>query len=481
MVRTEAWAFAAWLRPRGRLPTEAEWARAARAGTTTEYWTGNDVADLDAAGWHRDNALVGRSVRYTPPMPLSRRRFLRDLLIGTSALYLGCDDDPNGSPDLEPNESTEDFGADAAGPTDLGALDSLVDAAPTACPDLTGGTFIEVVPFTGDAVSFHVPVNVGWDGRLYTDLSLIDRDRLLTPIPEFYIRTLFPDRLDLAAHMPWRIRVSGLAAPTELVLDDLLPLARPMGAHVLECSGNSRGRQFGLLSACEWTGIPMEDVLARLSPDPTATRIEVSGFDDHSVPSANGHSTPGAAWIFTREQLQGAFLATGMGGEALTLDHGFPVRLMVPGWYGCTCIKWVDSLRFVDDDEPATTQMTEFASRTHQLGTPALARDYRPATLDQAAMPIRIERWQVDGAEVFRVIGILWGGQQTTGQLSIRFGNARFEAVDVCPPMTGNALWTVFEHTWRPPTPGEYTIRCAIDGVPTRRLDTGYYERTVVV
>ncbi|MEZ4467596.1 MAG: molybdopterin-dependent oxidoreductase [bacterium] len=195
------------------------------------------------------------------------------------------------------------------------------------------------------ATAFDTLVNEGWDGRLYTDLAKLDRGRLATPTASFYVRTRFPDRLDLAARTPWQIAVDGrVPTPHALALDALLPAARPMGTHVMECSGNSRGAHFGLMSAAAWAGIPMAEVLDRLDWLPDATRLEVVGFDDHSVPSANGHSTPGASWIFSFDQLvaQGAFLATGMNGEALPLDHGFPVRLVVPGWYGCTCIKWLE-------------------------------------------------------------------------------------------------------------------------------------------
>src|SRR5262249_48943330 len=153
----------------------------------------------------------------------------------------------------------------------------------------------------------------------------------------FYIRTRYPDLLDPTA--PWRIAVDGFVnSPALLNIEELLPLAGPRGVHLMECSGNGRGGSFGLLSAADWGGVRMQDVLAKLDIRPEAPRVLVSGFDGHSVPSANGHSKPGASWVFTFDQLAEAFLATQMNGVPLPPDHGAPVRLLVPGWYGCTCI-----------------------------------------------------------------------------------------------------------------------------------------------
>ena len=199
----------------------------------------------------------------------------------------------------------------------------------------------------------------------------------------FFIRTTAPDNLDLAG--PWSIRVRGLVdADVSLTLDDLAPFVRPQGSFVLECSGN-RGSGFGLMSAASWDGIVINDLLKMLSRTSDATRLLVSGFDEPAVSST--HTTRGASWIFSFDELleAGAFLATHMNGKILPPDHGAPLRLYIPGWYGCTAIKWVNELRLVGDDEPATAQMREFASRTHQRGVPDLARDYRSALADQAA------------------------------------------------------------------------------------------------
>lgn len=419
---------------------------------------------------------------------LDRRDFLGGSLAVGGSLLVGCSgseltvEDAGTAPRdggvLARDGGTEiDAGFRDAGTRDGGAVEQ--------CDDLfASGTNAGPLGFEGeDGAPLDTLIREGWDGRLYTDLSTVDKDTLTIDNDRFYVRTRFPDLL--ASTDNWMITVGGLAQNATLPLDAMMPLSVPQGLVLLECSGNGRGGAFGLLSTAEWSGIPIEEIFARVQLDPAATRVEVRGFDMHSVPSAGGHSTPGASWVFTFDELMdaGAFLATHMNGVPLPPDHGEPVRLMVPGWYGCCNIKWVDGLNFVDETAPATSQMREFASRTHQNGNPRLARDFIPATMDQSAMPTRVERWDVGGETVYRIIGIMWGGYEVTDRLAIRFNGGAAEPVDVCPAQMTNRTWTVWEHLWRPTAPGTYSIRMAIDdpNIRTRRLDSGYYERTVVV
>lgn len=362
-----------------------------------------------------------------------------------------------------------------------------VDAAPApagpVCDRFAGGEILGLVPFTNEGGPLDTAFGAGLDGRLYTDLSKLAPERLVTPNDTHYIRTRASDLLDTQG--PWTIAVHGrVRAPATLDLGALAPLVVPdLGPFVMECSGNARGASFGLMSAALWSGAPMKDVLAKIDALPDATRVLVSGFDTYGAPP-RGSSTPGASWIFRLDDLAEAFLATAMNGAPLPLDHGSPVRLFVPGWYGCSSIKWVDEIVLVGDDEPATSQMKEFAQRTHQSGVPDLARDYRPATIDQAAMPVRIERWRVGGRLVHRVVGIMWGGSRTTDALTIRFAPTEpFVPVDRCYAQTTNRTWTLFTHAWTPARPGSYAIACAIAdrSIPTKRLDAGYYVRTLDV
>ena len=372
-----------------------------------------------------------------------RRRFLRAALgVGAGAVLIG-----HGGRMMLPL----DRGAPSHGSIGF-ELGPRVDRAST-CSDVTppqptcadpfaGGRLLETLGFEGEGpMPLDTPLGAGLDGRLYTDLSRLTTDSLVISNERFFIRTRHPDRLKPS--VPWVIQTSGLVKhPGNLRLDNLMSRVRPMGTHVLECSGNGGGAYFGLLSACSWSGIPMSEVVALLGALPAASRVLVAGFDDHSQLSRG--SIAGASWIFTFEQLTraGAFLATQMNGVPLPLDHGAPVRLFVPGWYGCACIKWVNEIRLVGEDEPATSQMQEFAARTHQKGVPVLARDYRPASPDQAAMPVRVEKWRLarGGGLLYRVVGISWGGHQTTDRLTLRFNASEpFVPVEVCPPHSQNA------------------------------------------
>ncbi|MEM9696062.1 MAG: molybdopterin-dependent oxidoreductase [Myxococcota bacterium] len=416
----------------------------------------------------------------SPLHHLQRRWFLQGSAFTGANLLLGCGDDeaaPGGT------------GADPGGENATSRATTDEEQPPGRCDSLEGGELEATIPLGPEPqIPLDQKFGQGWDARLYHDLSILDDDTLVTPNELFYIRTERPDQLTVAPE-DWTITLEGLVAETvTLRMSDLEPLVEPMGVHVLECSGNSDGGAFGLLSAAEWDGVPLAAIFDRVDAMPAATRVLIEGFDGHSVPSRNNHSTPGAAWVFTFEELleAGAFLATHMNGELLPPDHGEPVRLFVPGWYGCCHIKWVQTMQWVSDDAPSTSQMREFASRTHQNGVPNLASQFRPATMSQSAMPVRVERWRlVDDTVAYRIVGVMWGGATPTDALSISFDGGRsFAPVDFCrPPPTDNQSWSLWEHLWQPTEGGTFTVRLRVDDpmIPTIRLDGGWYDRTITL
>jgi DMSO/TMAO reductase YedYZ molybdopterin-dependent catalytic subunit len=355
--------------------------------------------------------------------------------------------------------------------------------------------FLGVVPLgpPGNRTPLERLLGAGLDARLFTDLSTLGNPQsairspqsdLISPNERFYVRTAAPD------------------APPRRPGIDFARLERTpgpvrVGPYLMECAGNSDPANFGLMSVATWTGFPMPAVIAELPGDRAGRRILVSGTDP-SGPSAT--SVPGAGWIFSREDLERAVLAVQMNDAPLPANHGGPVRLVVPGWYGCACIKWVDRIERVADDAPATLQMLEFAARTHQPFDSAAvaaslraeahdpgalkARDFVPATIDTAAMPVRVEKWRVNGRLEYRITGIIWGGSMPTNALSIRFkSGGPWTRVEHCPLPASTLTWSLWTYTWRPDAPGRYEIVLRVDdpSIRTRRLDIFFYVREIYV
>jgi DMSO/TMAO reductase YedYZ molybdopterin-dependent catalytic subunit len=346
--------------------------------------------------------------------------------------------------------------------------------------EFAGGKELGIVEFSNEPnIPMNTPLGSELDGREFTDLSSLNPKDSVVPTDKFYIRTRASRLLDLKT--PWTIRLGGPEHPEILAMTDLLRDSEPQGLHLMECAGNVRTAHFGMISVADWTGVPLSRLAARLHIGDAPASLLVSGFDTYANPSVT--SVPGASWIFPWDLLHsaGAFLATKMNGQPLTPDHGSPVRLVVPGWYGCTCIKWVNEISLADAKAEATSQMQEYASRTMQNGVPKMAAEYKPATIDPAAMPIRVEKWQVAGKIKYCVVGILWGEAQPVKTLQIQFNPdedyVAVENLELFRPGT----WRFWTHAWSPRKLGAYVIRLRVTDPPvrTQRLDAGYYTRTV--
>lgn len=369
------------------------------------------------------------------------------------------------------------------------AFERWLDAQPIR--PVAGGRLTGTMPLgrfdRRPAPPLNVLLGTGLDARQFTDLSSIDSSGLVTPVEHFYVRTSQPP--ELPPTRSWKVVLGGLvAAEQPLDLGVLERESRDAGTHLMECAGNSDPANFGLLSAASWMGVPVAALLDRTRAEARGQRVRITGVDDDRMVSMT--SMPGASWIFTRQELEksGAFLALAMNGRPLTPDHGAPVRLMVPNYYGCSCIKWVSRIDWVADDEPATSQMMEFSVRTHQQGVPRLAREYEPPVIEIAAMPVRVEQWIVpnDGRDrvVYRVVGLRWGGASRQVPLTIRFGSAGpFVPVSDCPPNDNPTTWSLWSHQWTPDRPGRYAITLGVadSTLPARRLGLYFYTRDVQV
>ncbi len=359
-------------------------------------------------------------------------------------------------------------------------------AQAAGCGDDARGELIRTLPLYGvgaDEVPYGQVLGRGLDARQYTDLSRLSPATLVTPTDDVFLRTTAPP--DLPASDAWTVALLGPDGEPLATrpVSQLAAQATGQGTHVIECAGNSNPWNFGLMSAATFDGVRLSALLA-LAPRPAgAIGLLVTGHD-HAIAETR-QSLPGASWILPLDTLSAdiAFLATGMNGAPLTRDHGAPVRLAVPGWYGCAWIKWVHTLQWIGPDTRSTTQMLEFAFRTDQDGIPMRAADYVPPRIDTAAMPVRVEQRRVDGRTEYRIVGVTWGGTAPVDRLLLRIGSRDAgRAVQVCPTgPSSNRTWSLWTHRWQPTEPGYYdlTLKAADPAVRTRRLDVSFYIRRV--
>ena len=99
-------------------------------------------------------------------------------------------------------------------------------------------------------------------------------------------------------------------------------------------------------------------------------------------------------------------------------------------------------------------------------------------------MPVRVEKWRVNGRLEYRITGIIWGGSTPTNALSIRFrSGGPWLRVDRCPMPTSTLMWSLWTHTWRPEEAGRYEIVLRVDdpSIRTRRLDLFFYVREIEI
>ena len=297
--------------------------------------------------------------------------------------------------------------------------------------------------------------------RQITDLRKLAPDELFqTPVEHYYIRTAIPQslhyRFDSNGHVAWNITIEGLKPkPFNISVASLHQRGHHMGQYVQECSGNTRFWRMGLKSAGNFTkGVRLIDLISEWSSlrSKLQTHVLVEGYDKH-IKSGGGRK--GAAWIFSMEQVRktGMFFALEQNGASLAHDHGFPVRLVVPNWYGCSHIKWVTFVSFVDGARTRpTSQMLEFRSRVHMKKAPSRSALRWSARQGYSATAERIEIWKhkSEGKLAYKAVGLLWGGDKPTNALRIRFPPLRpnWEPVDHVNKQSYVGIWSQWCHNW---------------------------------
>lgn len=193
---------------------------------------------------------------------------------------------------------------------------------------------------------------------LETPMAVFDRD-VITPNDRHFVRWHWgdiPTDIDPAA---WRIRIGGhVERPTELSLAQLMDLPRTEVVAVNQCSGNSRGHftpripgaqwGHGAMSNARWTGVPLRHVLDLAGVRAGAVCVRFGGADKALLPDAPDFEKSLAIDHARSEEVMVAFA---MNGAALPVLNGFPVRLVVPGYFSTYWIKALDSITVLPSED----------------------------------------------------------------------------------------------------------------------------------
>ncbi|MBN9606786.1 MAG: molybdopterin-dependent oxidoreductase [Actinomycetales bacterium] len=270
------------------------------------------------------------------------------------------------------------------------------------------------------------------------ELEVDGLSRLFTPNAEFY-------RIDTALSAPrvdpetWRLRVTGkVGQEVELSFDDLVAMGLDEYVITLTCVSNVVGGE--LVGNARWLGVPLRDVLARAVPDADADMVLSRSVDGYTA------STPLEACT---DPERDAILAVAMNGEPLPVEHGFPVRMVVPGLYGyVSATKWVEELKVTrfDEDEAYWTPR----------GYAARAPIKMSSRIDTPTTERAIEA----GPTV--IAGMAWAQHTGIGQVEVSIDDGPWTPTRLSKPINSDT-WVQWALDWEPEAGSHFVAVRAID------------------
>jgi sulfite oxidase len=287
-------------------------------------------------------------------------------------------------------------------------------------------------------------------------------DERPTPTHLFFVRCNFDiPALDSAT---WRLRVEGsVQRPLSLSLADLQALPHHEVAATLECAGNGRlhirpvpvgtAWDLGAVSTGVFRGVSLATVLDACGAAPDCVEVVAEGADSGAV---DGDRTVSFVRSLPLEKAlhPDTLLAWELNGEPLPPEHGAPVRVLVPGWYGVASVKWVQRLILVTEPFTGHFQSERYVYREHP-GYPADAPVTEMHVRSLIASPAA--GTQVTGPCTVR--GVAWSGHgPVTGVQVSDDGGMTWHAARLAAPLSDYSAWG-WEYDWTPSRgAGDYVL-----------------------
>jgi DMSO/TMAO reductase YedYZ molybdopterin-dependent catalytic subunit len=288
---------------------------------------------------------------------------------------------------------------------------------------------------------------------------------VVMPNARFYVRNHF--------HIPnlnpenYRLAVGGLVErPLSLSLSELRGMRSHSLAVTLECAGNGRtlfdppieGEKWdlGAVSTAEWTGVPLVELLERAGVQTDAREALFRGADGGMV---DGRPQPirfERSLRLDDTHLADALLAYAMNGEPLPIQHGYPLRLVVPGWYAVTSVKWLTEIELIDGRFSGFFQGDRYRyewTRGGQVVAEPVALQRVRSLITEPGCGRQVQRG------VLTIRGVAWSGAGAIARVEVRVGEGGWQEAR----LVGEArrgTWRWWELVIRLDEPGAFTV-CA--------------------
>jgi DMSO/TMAO reductase YedYZ molybdopterin-dependent catalytic subunit len=293
---------------------------------------------------------------------------------------------------------------------------------------------------------------------------LAEHPGVITPTSAFYKRNHFPiPNLDPST---WTLTVDGeVEQPLVLSYDAILSLPRRTLTATLECAGNARVSfeppaegepwKYGAVSTAEWTGTPLAGVLGAAGLRDEAWEITFEGADRGAVAGKDGSIVFERSLPVERALHPDTLLVYAMNGERLVREHGAPIRLIVPGWYGMASVKWLERVRASTEQFRGFFQWDRYMmvdptdeSRREPLGTMRMRSIFTEpvngSTLSRGHHHIR---------------GLAWSGSATVERVDISTDAGESWLPAYFTSRAQPYAWRHWEFGWDPDAAGSYNLQ----------------------
>jgi DMSO/TMAO reductase YedYZ molybdopterin-dependent catalytic subunit len=290
----------------------------------------------------------------------------------------------------------------------------------------------------------------------------------ITPVDLFFVRNHVSEPYSVNPDT-WRLNVTGeVDHPLELSYADLQKLDSVTVTNTLECAGNGRAFfephapgiqwQRGAVGNARWTGPRLNDLLNRAGVKPTGKHVVFKGLEE----------PPGKVPQFMRSiPIEKALdpdtlVATHMNGEKLSPHHGFPARIMVPGWIGAASLKWVAEIRVLDHEFDGNYMKPGYRLPERSL---APGEDLKPGDVTNAVTKLNVKSVIAapgDGSLIrrrpFTIRGAAWAGEADVTRVDVSVDNGQtWKPADLGQDHAKYA-WRLWQYTWTPQKAGGYVI-----------------------